>query len=672
MTTDWSKHTVEELRAELKKRGLPRAGRKAELVERINSFDEQNSPADATDAAGEAQPSTTPDQAEPVDSETKSNNPSPKESDLTPNEATAAVVEPAVTTAVDVVPTSLDPEGSHTSAQVEVVAQITTNPLSDPDTSEAAAEPTVDMSAASKSEATGGESLPAVGEILQDIQSRKRRSRTPSIDENALRKRARQGDSDVASVDTQMVSGMEASDEPNQAALQHETTPNDQQDVTHGQDNGEAVSPNHQHNVDTQTKAPADQDVEMQDAHDRAGTPGMDGQAVAEAADDYNTGRDTAYAATDADQASYERPVSPAMHPATSAIYIKNLMRPLKEDVLEQYLIELATPPSQQPNRDVIVDVFLDNIKTHAFAQFDTISAASRVRSALHDQVWPDERERKPLWVDFIPTEKVRDWIDQEKAAGQGRGNFARFEVIYETDNDGKITATLEELGPEAARQTARPPPTGPASSIPTGPRNLGVEGAPLGPRGSGGRMGPAYRPQAPGPRLEGVLEGWKRTRTLPDLLYRPAHEELAARRLDNMHSYYTRDKYRDMGKEDEINRYTFENNDQFVDRGKEVFIGIRPPHREAERRRGAGDGGMPSYVAPGGRRAPSPRRRGPPPASRDVDRYVGGRSSARDDFTPRSRFNGAPLPTFDGRSDRRGRNGGNGGIGGNSYGRLR
>jgi SAP domain-containing ribonucleoprotein len=362
-----------------------------------------------------------------------------------------------------------------------------------------------------------------------------------------------------------------------------------------------------------------------------------------EAADYDGARKGTHDDAVKADQASDDRYVAPAIHPATPALYIKNLMRPLGNAVLEEYLVDLATPPSQQPNPDVVVEFYVDNIKSHAFVQFDSVSAASRVRSALHDQVWPDERNRKALWVDFIPAEKVGQWIEKEKGAGQGRGNFNRFEVIYEADDEGNTTARLEELGPEAARQNARAPPTGPASSaIPTGPRGFGVEGAPLGPRGNGGRMGPPSGPRG----VSQLEEGFKQTQTHPQLLWKPVSEDLAMRRIDNMRSHYTTDRYRDLGKPDEINRYFFENRDQFVDRGKEVFVGIRPPHREAEKRRAAAGGN-------------GAGRRGLPPAGRDVDRYVGGRSSGRDDFAPRSRFDGAPLPTFEGRSDRRGRNGG-------------
>lgn len=684
MTTDWNKLTVAELRVELRKRSLVQTGKKADLVERLSSYSETGDAEDATAPAGDAQPSEAqptespagPESNAPVSQSTGQQLQEPASTQIEP---VVDEPEPSIATELDTAPVATEPG---VPAQVEVTATIVYDPPTDTVPPQHRTESTIDM-LLDKDEVDNGEIIPIVGEAIQDIQRRKRRSRTPSIDESVVRKRARQGDSDFAAADTEMTSGVESGNfdqgeaagqgvdqeeakrgsdqnvkEEDQEKLNHEP----EQEVT--EETKPSIDLDHLSPPlanDTNLQHPAGDDIAMEDVQERADTPGMDGQTGVEAADYYDAGRDTAHDTAEADRAADERPVVPAMHPATSALYIKNLMRPLRDAVLEDYLVDLAAPPAQQPNPDVIVEFYLDNIKSHAFVQFNSISAASRVRSSLHDQVWPDERNRKALWVDFIPTEKVRDWIDQEQAAGQGRGNFNRFEVIYEPDHEGNMSARLEELGPEAARQSARPPPTGPAASgIPTGPRNSGVEGAPLGPRGSGGRMGPPYRPQG----VTQLEEGWKQTSTYPQLLYRPASEELALRRIDNMRSYYTSDKHRDMGKEDEINRYTFESNDSFVDRGREVFIGIRPPHREAERRRG----GAPVYG--GGRRGPSPRRRGPPPpSSRDVDRYVGGRSSGRDDFTPRSRFNGAPLPTFDGRSDRRGRNGGGGGGG---YGRLR
>ena len=142
-----------------------------------------------------------------------------------------------------------------------------------------------------------------------------------------------------------------------------------------------------------------------------------------------------------------ETPVSPALHPATSALYIRELMRPLKLENLRDHVIALATPPDTTVNPNILTDFFLDSIRTHCLVGFENISAASRVRSGLHDRVWPNERDRRQLWVDFVPEEKLKSWIDVERTAGSGRGHPSkRWEVVYEDGQSG-INASLQEVG---------------------------------------------------------------------------------------------------------------------------------------------------------------------------------------------------------------------------------
>ena len=70
-------------------------------------------------------------------------------------------------------------------------------------------------------------------------------------------------------------------------------------------------------------------------------------------------------------------------------------------------------------------------------------------------------------------------------------------------------------------------------------------------------------------------------------LYWKPLSEDLAQRRIENMRRFYNPDaRVTDDDKRSNINRYFFENGDSFVDRGKEIFAGIRPPHREREHRR--------------------------------------------------------------------------------------
>lgn len=256
---------------------------------------------------------------------------------------------------------------------------------------------------------------------------------------------------------------------------------------------------------------------------------------------------------------------SPSAHPPTSALYIRELMRPLRSETIEEYIVDLITPQGSQPDPSLIEDFYLDQIRTHAFVKLASVSAAQRVRAAMHDQVWPNERNRKPLWVDFIPPDSMREWIDEEESGA--RGNAQRWEVVYEHDGD-RVVAAHRAAGSDN-KSFSKPPPTGPAAGSGPGPVYPGIEAAPRGPRGRGGPPARLTNPNS------------LQTQASPPLSYQPLGEDIAQRRVENMRSFYSSIPSYDLGKD--YHRYTFENSDSFVDRGTEVFIGIRPPHREKE-----------------------------------------------------------------------------------------
>lgn len=163
-----------------------------------------------------------------------------------------------------------------------------------------------------------------------------------------------------------------------------------------------------------------------------------------------------------------DRSVSPALHLATPALYIRNLMRPLRPEPLRAHLLTLASPLSADPDPDTISTLFLDSMKTHALVRFASTTAASRVRASLHGTIWPPEGNRKDLWVDFVPEEKCATWIQEEEdailaekeARAAGRPIAAKkFEVVYSEDEDGGYTAVFQEVGAGAA---AFNPPKGP------------------------------------------------------------------------------------------------------------------------------------------------------------------------------------------------------------------
>ncbi|KAK6437389.1 hypothetical protein LTR95_006423, partial [Oleoguttula sp. CCFEE 5521] len=135
----------------------------------------------------------------------------------------------------------------------------------------------------------------------------------------------------------------------------------------------------------------------------------------------------------------------PAEHAPTNALYIRNLLRPLQQQTFREYLVSLASP---EDGPAVVEQLHLDTYKSHAFAVFTTKGQAISARKQLHDHIWPDETQRKHLWVDFIPASSVSDWIATEDEAGRTK----RFEIIYTSG-----TATLEEVNPNTSHRPSIP-----------------------------------------------------------------------------------------------------------------------------------------------------------------------------------------------------------------------
>ncbi|KAG8167950.1 hypothetical protein KVR01_003639 [Diaporthe batatas] len=626
-STDWATLKVVDLKAELQSRSLSTKGVKAELVKRLTEADAE---AAAAAAAADHEAVLPPggDIAKPADD-------APQGEDAVVQHASEE--DPPAIEDVDVNMTDDAPNTIATRAgtitEPKVQETTTTEPAQiQPDTNNTPLPPP---------EAPQDTSL--------DLQKRKRRSSTPP----PSTKRAKQEEElhteeqeDVVDYETGDLSGSPGKKPLNGNAETHESQQTGTvEDASHSLAEpvaslahnttgagGEKAAPTDATATESSKARPVPQspaqnsglDVSGEDAFMRRVAIGRHSEAPSQASQPshqpHEDRPDTTQQPATGSAVTDPEPSTPSAHPPTSALYIRELMRPLRSETVEEYIVDLVTPQGSHRDPSLIEDFYLDQIRTHAFVKLASVSAAQRVRAAMHAQVWPNERNRKPLWVDFIPPDSMRDWIDQEESGA--RGSSSRWEVVYEQDGD-YVVAVHRTAGSDN-KSFSKPPPTGPAAG--SGPVYPGIEAAPRGPRGRGG---PPARLNNPN-----LLQ----TQANPPLSYQPLSEDIAQRRVENMRSFYSSIPSQDLGKD--YHRYTFENSESFVDRGTEVFIGIRPPHREKEHQERLRLERLGVAGAGGGADAQSRRedfRPGPRPPVSDFDRYSSDRRFGGD-RRPRNR----------------------------------
>ncbi|KAJ9638570.1 hypothetical protein H2204_004341 [Knufia peltigerae] len=312
---------------------------------------------------------------------------------------------------------------------------------------------------------------------------------------------------------------------------------------------------------------------------------------------------------------SEERDVSPAIHLATSSIYIRNLKRPLHIPSLRNHILTLAKSRDPSDDIDPIKVFYLDNIRTHAFVSFSSISAASRVRTAMHDTRFPDENMREHLFVDYIPDDKVQGWIERETGGGGfggGRAGGRRYEVVYEQNEDG-IEAVFQEVDTTKPQQ---PPPLEPKLSSrmsvdrPAGgdahldraglvPRNDPRDDYRDRHRDRGRALQPPTGPKRQdisGRGFKALDELFDSTTAKPKLYFKPVPEAVARERLDMFREM--RLSHAEMGRsgDEGMKRYSFDrfkDREEWVDKGPEFGFGKRGQDRLAGMRgRGGYRGG--------------------------------------------------------------------------------
>ncbi|KAK6336120.1 hypothetical protein TWF696_001687 [Orbilia brochopaga] len=227
--------------------------------------------------------------------------------------------------------------------------------------------------------------------------------------------------------------------------------------------------------------------------------------------------------------------VSPSIHPATRALYIRELVRPLQESQLKSHLIQLASSRASEsgPADDSVLEmIYLDGIKTHCFAIFATVQACSRARNGVHGKLFPNEKNRKVLFADYVPEEKVDAWIAREK---QNRG--VRYVVTYGDSDDGVEAIHEEYSGMGNATYGSNYTAGGPRGSIGSAgvpERGRAPADAPAGPRGRGGSgmAGTGANAAPAGARVVSLDELFLCTKTKPKIYYKPVDEATVKERI--------------------------------------------------------------------------------------------------------------------------------------------
>ena len=268
-----------------------------------------------------------------------------------------------------------------------------------------------------------------------------------------------------------------------------------------------------------------------------------------------------------------------SIHPVTRALYIRGFTRPLLLSWLQDHAVAIATPQGAEVTARIIeleqqaktaddeqrsktienelaakkieLDqasktvefVYIDTIRSHAFLLFSSTSAAERARAFLHGTVWPKHTWRSAVWVDFIPEDKLHEWVATEK----DKNEVSRWEVAYSKTRDGHVEATLQPAQMQNRKES-----------------NLGTRVSARSPTRTMSTAEHTHPQQGPAQdRLFATLDQkFRWTKAKPKLYWRTVPNEAVSKRSDNLQTYKSVDwDPRNVRMSDEFRRYTFDGN---------------------------------------------------------------------------------------------------------------
>ncbi|KAK9389473.1 hypothetical protein V1515DRAFT_266396 [Lipomyces mesembrius] len=198
---------------------------------------------------------------------------------------------------------------------------------------------------------------------------------------------------------------------------------------------------------------------------------------------------------------------------ATKSVYMQNFSRPLNIPSLKIHLETLAGSK--------LVKFWIDSIRTHCYAIFESVEAATKVREDIYGQTFPlEEKGRKKLIAEYIPDSKVDEWIAFEEG---DQGRLRKWEVAFGDGLSNGVDAgeiRLIEAG-------TKPTNNGPSFRDRLNPRH-----SPWVDTTRGTRIADSSTASMANVKVKTLSDLFKKTNAKPSLYYCEAPEDVVRERL--------------------------------------------------------------------------------------------------------------------------------------------